>query len=320
MNIPEGATHEYSRNFYQLKADGSWYVWGYDGWRKSRIGAAVLDSKACELPVPYKVSITVPEGFKLVPVEPTPEMLNVEVSPVLCVGLPDNPRVAQWRAGVYQAMLAAAPVPPQADAQPVAWLMMALRPNGEVYRKATSSTELTLRDARYCWGQAVLDRFTIVIKPLYTHADAGEVERLRAVVNRCRNRVSKVIIDKLKLRLERDALRAKLAERDALLRETVDFLVFGKLANNLPDRIVATLSASAEPVSSFKFELACDRAYRNGMQAGFTFGINGDETGYQKSFDAYQRGIVEASADTVTTCCGSCPGGCVIQARSDHAG
>lgn len=52
--------------------------------------------------------------------------------------------------------------------------------------------------------------------PVFLHADTGEVERLRAVVSRCRNRVSKVIIAKLKLRLERDALRAKLAELEAL--------------------------------------------------------------------------------------------------------
>lgn len=52
------------------------------------------------------------QEWKLVPVEPTAEMLKVEVSPALCLGLPGNPRVGQWRLGMYRAMLAAAPVPP----------------------------------------------------------------------------------------------------------------------------------------------------------------------------------------------------------------
>lgn len=97
-------------------------------------------------------------------------------------------------------------------------------------------------------------------------ADPGEVERLRAVVNRCRQRVSKVIIDKLKLRLERDSLRgdvetmrrknneywheaeafrAKLAELDALLHEIA--YSPNVFARHFRSRIEAVLSASAEP-------------------------------------------------------------------------
>lgn len=56
--------------------------------------------------------------WKLVPVEPTEEMLKVEVSPMLCVGRPENLRVAQWRVGVYKAMLAAAPQPPALGEEP----------------------------------------------------------------------------------------------------------------------------------------------------------------------------------------------------------
>lgn len=38
-----------------------------------------------------------------------------------------------------------------------------------------------------------------------------------------------------------------------------------------------------------------DRAYRDGLMAGFGFGIKGDENGYARSFGAYQREIVSAS-------------------------
>lgn len=35
----------------------------------------------------------------------------------------------------------------------------------------------------------------------------------------------------------------------------------------------------------------CDRAYRNGLQAGYSFGASGDEEGYQRSMSAYGREI-----------------------------
>ncbi len=44
-------------------------------------------------------------------------------------------------------------------------------------------------------------------------------------------------------------------------------------------------------------DIAHDRAYRNGLQRGFTLGINGDETQYEKEFASYQKGIVEASKE-----------------------
>lgn len=57
--------------------------------------------------------MNIPKGYKLVPVEPTAEMLAAEIAPVLCLGNPETPRVEQWRRGLYTAMLAAAPAPPQ---------------------------------------------------------------------------------------------------------------------------------------------------------------------------------------------------------------
>ncbi|WP_443698617.1 hypothetical protein [Pseudomonas sp.] len=60
----------------------------------------------------------------------------------------------------------------QPQGEPVAWIAMAVGKDGEIYRKTTSSTEITLRDARFAWGQGVLDRFTIVTKPLYAEQPA----------------------------------------------------------------------------------------------------------------------------------------------------
>lgn len=55
----------------------------------------------------------IPKGYKLVPVEPTEDMLAAEITPVLCLGNPETPRVEQWRRGLYAAMLAAAQTPSQ---------------------------------------------------------------------------------------------------------------------------------------------------------------------------------------------------------------
>lgn len=53
--------------------------------------------------------MNIPNGFKLVPVEPTEEMLSQEVMPILCLGSTKNTRVIQWRNGMYKAMVSAAP-------------------------------------------------------------------------------------------------------------------------------------------------------------------------------------------------------------------
>lgn len=53
--------------------------------------------------------MNIPEGFVLVPVEPTEEMLSQEVMPILCLGSTKNTRVIQWRNGMWKAMVSAAP-------------------------------------------------------------------------------------------------------------------------------------------------------------------------------------------------------------------
>ena len=53
--------------------------------------------------------MNIPEGFVLVPVEPTEEMLSQEVMPILCLGSTKNTRVIQWRNGMWKAMVSVAP-------------------------------------------------------------------------------------------------------------------------------------------------------------------------------------------------------------------
>lgn len=83
--------------------------------------------------------------------------------------------------------------------------------------------------------------------PVYTHADPGEVERLRKEIERMRERVTpthKSLIGKhAEIIKQRDTLRAQLAERDALLREALKALPYG----NAYLGIERALSASAEP-------------------------------------------------------------------------
>ena len=60
----------------------------------------------------------------------------------------------------------------QHQGEPVAWLAQAIGKDGEVYRNTASPTEITMRDVGFAWGQGVIDRFAIVIKPLYAEQPA----------------------------------------------------------------------------------------------------------------------------------------------------
>lgn len=60
----------------------------------------------------------------------------------------------------------------QPQGEPVAWLAQAVGKGGEVYRNKASTNELTMRDIEIAWGQGVIDRFAIVIKPLYAEQPA----------------------------------------------------------------------------------------------------------------------------------------------------
>jgi len=92
----------------------------------------------------------------------------------------------------------------------------------------------------------------VKVVQLYTHADPGEVERLRAENEKLREGISKhwkVVCDQ---RAELEALRAKLTERHVLLREIADHcngcvMPTEQLLREWGSSIDAALSASAGP-------------------------------------------------------------------------
>lgn len=83
-------------------------------------------------------------------------------------------------------------------------------------------------------------------EPVYTRADPGEVERLRAEVKDLLHTSVKEEVFEIVCK-ERDTLRAQLAERDALLRRASDVLEVLKGGAIVRKAIAALLSASAEP-------------------------------------------------------------------------
>lgn len=124
----------------------------------------------------------------------------------------------------------------QHQGKPVAWLV-----NGPDHRNAYIQDPMD-------WAQG----YEVV--PLYTHADHGEVERLRAELagtiaeSQRRRDCCADLIE------ERNTLRAQLAERDALLRDAHEELV--SRDSPVAKRITAAISASAEPVDRLRAELA----------------------------------------------------------------
>lgn len=70
----------------------------------------------------------------------------------------------------------------QSQGEPVAWLAQAIGKDGEVYRSNASTTETTMRDVGFAWGQGVIDRFTIVIKPLYAVQPAPAGHTMKTVM------------------------------------------------------------------------------------------------------------------------------------------
>lgn len=90
--------------------------------------------------------------------------------------------------------------------------------------------------------------------PLYTHADPSEVERLRAEIESMRERVTpthKSLIGKhAEIIKERDLLREKLADAQALLRDChaeFDIAEASGFEVEMRKKIAAFLSATAQP-------------------------------------------------------------------------
>lgn len=94
------------------------------------------------------------------------------------------------------------------------------------------------------------DRYTAMgwsSTPMFSHADPGEVERLRTELEEWKKRCQYNADTAHDVASERDTLRAKLAERDALLQEIRGQSCSIWLRGETQHKMDATLSASAEP-------------------------------------------------------------------------
>lgn len=111
-------------------------------------------------------------------------------------------------------------VPPQADAQPVAWVRVL---DGEVSRFSWHQSK-TLPAGKY---------------QLYTHADSGEVDRLK-------HEVGELEADVRSFKYGLDAMRAMLAERDSILSELRDDpRIWIMTSSDLCSRINSSLSTAS---------------------------------------------------------------------------
>ena len=94
--------------------------------------------------------------------------------------------------------------------------------------------------------------------PLYTHADPGEIERLR-------DRESAAIRASVHIAKERDTLRAQLTEQRVLLREAVKT----PWTHDVRGKILAYLSANAAPIAPAEVdEPVCKGAWQLGTACG----------------------------------------------------
>lgn len=164
--------------------------------------------------------MSIPEGYKLVPVEPTVEM---------------NKEGMRWLTGFqhlrandkrnaltesFKSMLAAAPASPQA-AQPVTddTFIRGWEVGSRLFRTRKEAHKYITT------GQSDTDGNGDSLEPLYraNHADAGEVERLRDRNESLEYQASHNSEVAISAANQVSALRAQLAERDALLRGLVEY-------------------------------------------------------------------------------------------------
>lgn len=148
-------------------------------------------------------------GFKLVPVEPTKEMIEAakrgQEYPNQLHAL-RNPQIT------YAAMLAAAPVPPQVEAQPVATAFGWVRfDDGQ---KAIFTRSKRTKDSEPVFLHPTAYRVT--------HSDAGEVERLRESERKCIASADAQHLRAVNAERERDTLRAQLAKMGLAFKKLRD--------------------------------------------------------------------------------------------------
>jgi hypothetical protein len=113
--------------------------------------------------------------WKLVPVEPTEEMLRSAADHEIGKDPEYDEAIADCLKSEWSAMLAAAPVPLQSDVQPAAWI----KPD----------VLATLRGDECCYAFGEQSPKGNLV-PLFTRSDAGEVERLNTVVEQQKNLIA----------------------------------------------------------------------------------------------------------------------------------
>lgn len=157
----------------------------------------------------------------------------------------------------------------------------------EVSRIKNVLSEVTARHFAESWNKRSSDQvleeyLSSGIAQLEAERDAlrAEVERLRAVYLDQHDKRVKIEIERNDLRAEVERLKAQYLELASYSAMPASIEIGAKLAQQqgVPE------------------DIASDRAYRNGLIAGFGFGISGDEAGYQRSLNCYQQGIHEALA------------------------
>ncbi|WGV20471.1 hypothetical protein QIY50_24955 [Pseudomonas putida] len=151
----------------------------------------------------------------------------------------------------------------------------------------------------------------LAIKPS-THADPGEVERLRAALAENKKAYSELEAQVAEGFKHIDDLRAQLAERNALLEDWHTANCTGEVnvsdkAYRIVTRTAAMLSANAEPSvsvdSDARSDIAADAAYRNGVMHGYKLAMEGTEADYQTCINSLTghlraaRAVLSASAE-----------------------
>lgn len=173
------------------------------------------------------------------------ERLDSDASVVICQGL----------TGPHEACLARGPVgvaqdegeeQPGRDKAVELWNARAEQHQGEPYGWAHDDGKEFTTHADYA---SDLQKEGIEMTPLYTRADPGEVERLRAKIQSLRETLPNSTTELVDL-------RTQLTERDALLAEALLAIEGGCSAVSLPDRINAALSDDDEqdPPSGYFFD------------------------------------------------------------------
>lgn len=170
--------------------------------------------------------MSLPDGYKLVPVEPSPSMLAAYLE-------------ADGAVNRYAAMLKAAPVPPLVDGPPSAWV------NGDQLRLCAKSPRhdepenpMLHNLPRNIAGSALQTGYCNT--PLFAHSDAGEVDRAPA------QRDAYFESAEATMRALRSDLASANADKNAYGQNAIDLKARAKRAERDSDTLRAQLSKTRQ--------------------------------------------------------------------------